>query len=69
MRSGATVRMPRRRAVAGLARKGYEMLWVRNYANIEIYDSKEGHWGRGQTGFNLSLSGRVFLFANRSQIG
>lgn len=45
------------------------MLWVRNYANIEIHDSKEGHWGRGQTGFNLSLSGRVFLFANRSQIG
>lgn len=38
---------------------------MRNYANIEIYDSKEGHWGRGQTGFNLSLSGRVFLSDGR----
>lgn len=40
-------------------------LWVRNYANLDILDSREGRWCRGQTGFNISLSGRVFLSDGR----
>lgn len=40
-------------------------LWVRDYRNLDIHDSRMGHWGKGQTGFNLSESGRVFLSDGR----
>lgn len=40
-------------------------LWVRDYANLTIHNSKDGHWGRGQTGFNISLSGRIYLSDGR----
>lgn len=39
--------------------------WVADYRGLEIHDSRMGHWGRGQTGFNLSESGRVFLSDGR----
>ena len=39
--------------------------WVADYRGLEIHDSRMGHWGKGQTGFNLSESGRVFLSDGR----
>ena len=40
-------------------------LWVGHYGNFTIHDSPNGHWGKGQTGFNLSESGRIFLSDGR----
>lgn len=40
-------------------------LWVGHYGDLSIHDSPNGHWGRGQTGFNLSESGRVYLSDGR----
>jgi len=39
--------------------------WARDYRYFEPNDTPEGHWGRGQTGFNLALSGRVLLADGR----
>lgn len=40
-------------------------LWARDLTGFEPFDSREGHWGRGQTGFNLSITGRIWLSDGR----
>ncbi len=39
--------------------------WLHDLRGIEIYDSPRGHWGRGQTGFTFSQSGRINLSDGR----
>jgi hypothetical protein len=39
--------------------------WVKDYTYYDPFSSSHCHWGRNQAGFNLSLSGRVFLTDNR----
>ncbi len=39
--------------------------WVKNYSNFDPKDSTEGHWGKGQTGFNISKSGKIYLSDNK----
>ena len=39
--------------------------WLHDYRGIEIFDSPKGHWGRGQTGFTFSESGRINLSDGR----
>ena len=39
--------------------------WLHNYNGFEPNDTKQGHWGKGQTGFNVSISGIVNLSDNR----
>jgi hypothetical protein len=38
--------------------------WVSDYSNFQPKSTKFGHWGKGQTGLNISLSGRIFLSDN-----
>ena len=38
--------------------------WIKNYSQFNPRDSIQGHWGEGQTGFNISESGRIYLSDN-----
>jgi len=39
--------------------------WVKDYSNFEPKDTNQGHWGSGQTGFNISKNGKIFLSDNK----
>ena len=39
-------------------------LWVRDLSNYRPISSNGSHWGRGQAGFNISESGRIYLTDN-----
>jgi hypothetical protein len=42
-------------------------LWVRDLSNYRPISSNDSHWGRGQAGFNISESGRIYLTDNSEE--
>lgn len=44
---------------------GKHSLWVGDYNAFVPMSHKDAHWGTGQCGFNLSMSGRIFLSDNK----
>ena len=49
-----------------MAGNGY---WVDDYSDFRPKSDRQGHWGSGQTGFNISLSGSIYLSDNRPTEG
>lgn len=43
--------------------------WVRDYSSFAPLSSQDCHWGKAQSGFCLSLSGRIWLTDNRAVRG
>jgi len=53
-----------------LAGREKSKYWVKDYSNFKPISDPESHYGKGQTGFNISESGKIYLSDNTPiQIG